>query len=548
MISSSKIASWFCDQSERGKTIESFNKIARDAYVLGETDFHMKADSCLGDSSFRHNCSSTLRSGFRIRAIGGKTMTPDEMVLTGFLVLSNKSMVRHLYTLGWDTLIVEDVNARILVKWEIKKFTNDGIFTENPIINAADNAVWSEVTIAASVGPNIPTTTSKPATFFTPITNGKQTIPLDTTSVSIEENIKYGQIKENISKKSIRKTDLRDVFIAYYTGNDMSENYSSQWYEDAKGIKLSEKNYAQLNSRFWGHYTYCTDNGEQKFLYYDEYAGIITEIASISAEQIVDVQQLSKLTAIIVTNPYEAPDGIIYADALGVYLCIGPKVKYSLQLPKYDRIDVNGKNVHIQNGEESFMLFEDDTISVDIRINRYLVFAHSDDFYILKSEQDERFFKYLKGWTTPQQMPPEESSFIMETQQKIKETKSQIKELNKRISNLDASKAKTILTFLIANVACLVGCMFFTITFGKHFLELCLEYTQWNHNLVPFIALCVFMLSSALAAVCVNRLAMVFLKLGVRKLIREEKQKQINLTKLEAQLSADLKGIRNRMP
>ena len=223
-------------------------------------------------------------------------------------------------------------------------------------------------------------------------------------------------------------------------------------------------------------------------------------------------------------------------------------MKYSLQLPKYDRIDVNGKNVHIQNGEESFMLFEDDTISVDIRINRYLVFAHSDDFYILKSEQDERFFKYLKGWTTPQQMPPEESSFIMETQQKIKETKSQIKELNKRISNLDASKAKTILTFLIANVACLVGCMFFTITFGKHFLELCLEYTQWNHNLVPFIALCVFMLSSALAAVCVNRLAMVFLKLGVRKLIREEKQKQINLTKLEAQLSADLKGIRNRMP
>ncbi|WP_281642961.1 hypothetical protein [Hoylesella loescheii] len=179
-------------------------------------------------------------------------MTPDEMVLTGFLVLSNKSMVRHLYTLGWDTLIVEDVNARILVKWEIKKFTNDGIFSENPIINAADNAVWSGVTIAASVGPNIPTTTSKPATFFTPITNGKQIIPLDTTSVSIEENIKYGHIKENISKKSIRKTDLRDVFIAYYTGNDKSEKYSSQWYEDANGIKLSEKNYAQLNSRFWG--------------------------------------------------------------------------------------------------------------------------------------------------------------------------------------------------------------------------------------------------------------------------------------------------------
>lgn len=296
-----------------------------------------------------------------------------------------------------------------------------------------------------------------------------------------------------------------------------------------------------------GHYTYCTDNGGQKFLYYDEYAGIITEIASISAEQIVDVQQLSKLTAIIVTNPYEAPDGITYTDALGVYLCIGPKVKYSLQ-PKYDRIDVNGKNVHIQNGEESFMLFEDDTISVDIRIYRYLVFAHSDDFYILKSEQNERFFKYLKGWTTPQQMPPEESSFIMETQQKIKETKSQIKELNKRISNRNASDAKEILTYLIANVAAVVGCMFFTITFGKHFFEICRDYTQWDLNLVLFIALCVFMLSSALVVACVNRLATVFLGLGVRKIIRKEKQKRINLTRLEAQLSAELKGIRNRMP
>lgn len=311
MISSSKIASWFCDQSERGKTIESFNKIARDAYVLGETDFHMKADSCLGDSSFRHNCSSTLRSGFRIRAIGCKTMTPDEMVLMGFLVLSNKSMVRHLYTLGWDTLIVEDINAQIHVKWEITKFTNDGIFSENTISNVADKAVWSEQTIAAKAGQNIPITISKPATSFTPGTTGKQTFPPNSTSVSIGDNIENENIKESVRKKRIIETDFSGVFIAYYTGNDIPENYSSQWYEDANGVKLTKKNYTQLNSFFWGHYTYCTDNGGQKVLYYDEYAGIITEIAGISADQIVDIQQLSKLTAIIVTYPYEAPDGII---------------------------------------------------------------------------------------------------------------------------------------------------------------------------------------------------------------------------------------------
>mgnify|MGYP000074139831 FL=1 len=44
----------------------------------------------------------------------------------GLVILSDEMLVRHLISLGWDTLEVHDSVGKRGLKWELKKFSNIG--------------------------------------------------------------------------------------------------------------------------------------------------------------------------------------------------------------------------------------------------------------------------------------------------------------------------------------------------------------------------------------------------------------------------------------
>ena len=48
------------------------------------------------------------------------------MLYIGTVILSNQSLTRRLFILGYDTLIIEDIVGAKSVKWAIKDFTNIG--------------------------------------------------------------------------------------------------------------------------------------------------------------------------------------------------------------------------------------------------------------------------------------------------------------------------------------------------------------------------------------------------------------------------------------
>ena len=125
-----KITAWFEDCSERAKLIKSFNDKARDSFVCGETPTMLKASSSKGASKNRHTFSSWLYTGFRIQALSGRALTKNEMELIGIVILSDKTLVRTLIVLGWDTLEVHDNSSRYGCRWCLTDYANINIMLE----------------------------------------------------------------------------------------------------------------------------------------------------------------------------------------------------------------------------------------------------------------------------------------------------------------------------------------------------------------------------------------------------------------------------------
>ena len=112
-----KITAWFENCGERTKLINSFNKKARDSFVSGEAPTVLKASSSKGISKNRHSFSAWFNTGFRIQALSGKALSKKEMELIGNVILSDKTLVRMLIALGWDTLEVHDNSSRYGCRW-----------------------------------------------------------------------------------------------------------------------------------------------------------------------------------------------------------------------------------------------------------------------------------------------------------------------------------------------------------------------------------------------------------------------------------------------
>ena len=123
-----RIINWFRDLSERERLINEFNISARVAFTQLTVGTLLEARSKSGFRDFRHECSSfLLPTGFCIRATKGVPLTKDEILYIGTVILTNETLVRRLFVLGWDTLYIEDIVGNKQAKWAIKDFANIGL-------------------------------------------------------------------------------------------------------------------------------------------------------------------------------------------------------------------------------------------------------------------------------------------------------------------------------------------------------------------------------------------------------------------------------------
>lgn len=124
-----QVVSWFRDSSARRKFIEVFNNNAKQNFHNLSVDCLLQARTCPGntDSRFRHELSAPLiASGFIIEVIAGEEVPYDDIILIGQTVLYSESVVRWLWALHWDTLIIKDIRSNRYGEWAIKDFVHLG--------------------------------------------------------------------------------------------------------------------------------------------------------------------------------------------------------------------------------------------------------------------------------------------------------------------------------------------------------------------------------------------------------------------------------------
>ena len=120
---------WFRDSPARRKFINDFNDKAREEVQMLSVDTLLEAKACSGnsDSSYRHELSApVIFSGIAIEAKAGTEIPLDDIILIGKIILSNQVLVRRMFVLHWDTLIVRDTRTGKFVDWRIRDFMSFG--------------------------------------------------------------------------------------------------------------------------------------------------------------------------------------------------------------------------------------------------------------------------------------------------------------------------------------------------------------------------------------------------------------------------------------
>ena len=125
------ILDWFRDRSERAKLVRSFNESARTSFVAGIAPTLLKASISKGESSYKHQFSNWLNTGFRIQAFTGRVLTKDELIHIGKVILDDDVLVRRLIVLGWDTLEIHGDAGTYGCRWQLKDYIPLPKFKEN---------------------------------------------------------------------------------------------------------------------------------------------------------------------------------------------------------------------------------------------------------------------------------------------------------------------------------------------------------------------------------------------------------------------------------
>lgn len=125
------ILDWFRDRSERAKLVRSFNESARTSFVAGIAPTLLKASISKGESSYKHQFSNWLNTGFRIQAFTGRVLTKDELIHIGKVILDDDVLVRRLIVLSWDTLEIHGDAGTYGCRWQLKDYIPLPKFNEN---------------------------------------------------------------------------------------------------------------------------------------------------------------------------------------------------------------------------------------------------------------------------------------------------------------------------------------------------------------------------------------------------------------------------------
>ena len=114
-----KIISWFSTANERRRCLNDFNNAAKNAFIHNIAPVYMQAEQSRGNSKYKHAMSHWLWSGFKIKTLSGRYLTPSEVTNCGMAIISNQELMRRLATLGFDTLEIYDPNGYLVKDWRI---------------------------------------------------------------------------------------------------------------------------------------------------------------------------------------------------------------------------------------------------------------------------------------------------------------------------------------------------------------------------------------------------------------------------------------------
>lgn len=117
------------DSAERRRFVNEFNLNAKFFFqsLSVDTLLEAKMNSGNSDHSYRHELSApTIVSGLTIEATAGAQISVDDIVLIGRIILSDQVLVRKMFVLHWDTLIVKDSRTGKFVDWRIRDFISFG--------------------------------------------------------------------------------------------------------------------------------------------------------------------------------------------------------------------------------------------------------------------------------------------------------------------------------------------------------------------------------------------------------------------------------------
>lgn len=125
-----KIVNFFVkDAAERRRFIAEFNYNASSGFQTLFVDTLYEAVSCEGNPAqdYRHEMSAPVwASGFAVIAKAGREVPIDEILTIGKIILSDQKLVRKMFVLHWDTLIVKDARTGKSVSWKIKDYLEFG--------------------------------------------------------------------------------------------------------------------------------------------------------------------------------------------------------------------------------------------------------------------------------------------------------------------------------------------------------------------------------------------------------------------------------------
>jgi hypothetical protein len=122
---------WFHDRSERAKLVRSFNESAKISFISGIAPTLLKASISKGESSYKHQFSNWLNSGYRIQAFTGRILSKNELIHIGNVILDDSALVRRLIVLGFDTLEIHGDTGPYGCRWQLKDFIALPEFNDN---------------------------------------------------------------------------------------------------------------------------------------------------------------------------------------------------------------------------------------------------------------------------------------------------------------------------------------------------------------------------------------------------------------------------------